>query len=63
MKQLSFDELKEIHDFACDLARRAGKTLRDDQFRRRTGTLESKEKMNSVDLVTSVDEEIEKLIR
>ncbi|KAF5331474.1 hypothetical protein D9758_015488 [Tetrapyrgos nigripes] len=56
-------DLEKLHSFACNLARRAGKYLRDDQARRQKKALETREKLNSVDLVTSADENIEKLIR
>ncbi|THU97759.1 inositol monophosphatase, partial [Dendrothele bispora CBS 962.96] len=56
-------ELEKLHDFSCALARRAGKYLREDQVRRRKKALETREKLNSVDLVTDADEGVEKLIR
>lgn len=59
----SISELKELHDFTCSLARRAGAFLRDDQVRRRTIALQTREKVNSVDLVTAADEGVEKMIR
>ncbi|KIK57379.1 hypothetical protein GYMLUDRAFT_46255 [Collybiopsis luxurians FD-317 M1] len=60
----SISELQKLHDFACNLARRAGEYLRGDQSRRRQAqTLATREKLNSVDLVTAADEGVEKLIR
>ncbi|KAK7466390.1 hypothetical protein VKT23_005113 [Stygiomarasmius scandens] len=56
-------ELEKLHAFACDLARHAGKYLREDQVRRQKKALETREKLNSVDLVTDADESVEKLIR
>lgn len=60
---LSIAELEELHAFACQVARRAGKYLREDQIRRQTTELTSEEKLNSVDLVTAADQNVEKLIR
>ncbi|KAF5391051.1 hypothetical protein D9757_003998 [Collybiopsis confluens] len=60
---LSISELQEIHDFASKLSRRAGHYLRGDRARSQTQILPTKEKLNSVDLVTAVDEGVEKLIR
>ncbi|KAJ6621332.1 hypothetical protein B0H10DRAFT_2018013 [Mycena sp. CBHHK59/15] len=58
-------DLQKLHDFACNLARRAGGYLRQDQRARRNiaNALAEKEKLNSVDLVTDADEAIEKMIR
>ncbi|KAE9390090.1 protein qutG [Gymnopus androsaceus JB14] len=59
----SISELQQLHDFACKLARRAGQYLRGEQVRRQKQTLVTREKLNSVDLVTAADEGVEKLIR
>lgn len=56
-------DLQKLHAFACNVARQAGKYLRDDQRRRQTVSLATREKLNSVDLVTAADESVEKLIR
>ncbi|KAF8918899.1 protein qutG [Mucidula mucida] len=61
-KSLSLQELQQIHVFACDIARKAGKYLREDQIRRQKVSLTTREKLNSVDLVTAADETVEKLI-
>ncbi|KAK0188114.1 inositol monophosphatase [Armillaria mellea] len=58
----TIQDLQRLHDFACDLARRAGRYLREDQIRRQTYVLATREKLNSVDLVTAADEGVEKLI-
>jgi myo-inositol-1(or 4)-monophosphatase len=64
---IDISDLRQLHTFACDLTRRAGKWLRDDRERRRTLAagegLSTREKMNSVDLVTDADESVEKMIR
>ncbi|KAK7040726.1 hypothetical protein VNI00_009632 [Paramarasmius palmivorus] len=63
MSSFTFAELKALHDFTCNLARKAGQYLKEDQIRRRTNALDAREKLNSVDLVTQADEGIERLIR
>ncbi|THH18823.1 hypothetical protein EW146_g2237 [Bondarzewia mesenterica] len=62
---LPYADLEKLHAFACDLARQAGQRLREDQLRRQSSATHknTREKMNSVDLVTEVDEGIERLIR
>jgi myo-inositol-1(or 4)-monophosphatase len=59
----TIDELRDLHAFACKIARTAGTYLRQDQIRRRKIVLGTEEKLNSVDLVTAADEGVEKLIR
>ncbi|KAF7324813.1 Inositol-1-monophosphatase [Mycena kentingensis (nom. inval.)] len=59
----SITQLRALHDLACSVARTAGAYLRDDQLRRRTVAISTREKLNSVDLVTVADEGVEKLIR
>ena len=59
----SISELEKLHAFTCNLARLAGKYLREDQIRRQKAALATREKLNSVDLVTDADETVEKLIR
>uniref|UniRef100_A0A0W0GCD1 Inositol-1-monophosphatase n=1 Tax=Moniliophthora roreri TaxID=221103 RepID=A0A0W0GCD1_MONRR len=63
MSTFSIAELTELHKFACNLARKAGQYLRKDQICRRTNALDTREKLNSVDLVTQADEGVEKVIR
>jgi myo-inositol-1(or 4)-monophosphatase len=63
MSDFSIVELQKLHDFACNVARIAGNYLREDQLRRRKVALTTKEKLNSVDLVTAADEGVEKIIR
>ncbi|PFH51624.1 hypothetical protein AMATHDRAFT_2900 [Amanita thiersii Skay4041] len=60
----TISELEELHAFACGVARLAGNFLREEQVRRRRASaLRTKEKQNSVDLVTSSDVAVEKMIR
>ncbi|KAJ6504096.1 protein qutG [Mycena vitilis] len=59
----SIVELRKLHDLASNVARTAGTYLREDQVRRRKITLASREKLNSVDLVTAADEGVEKIIK
>ncbi|KIY64163.1 hypothetical protein CYLTODRAFT_381225 [Cylindrobasidium torrendii FP15055 ss-10] len=58
----TIDELRTIHDFTCDIARKSGEYLRNDQIRRRSVALGTREKLNAVDLVTDADTTVEKLI-
>ncbi|KAF9465947.1 hypothetical protein BDZ94DRAFT_1252643 [Collybia nuda] len=59
----TIEELRDLHEFACKLARTAGAYLRNDQIRRRRIALGTEEKLNSVDLVTAADKSVERLIR
>ncbi|KAJ7628566.1 protein qutG [Roridomyces roridus] len=63
MTELTIQQLEATHLLACKVARAAGDYLREDQLRRRNVTLATREKLNSVDLVTAADEGVEKLIR
>ncbi len=52
-------DLAAIQAFAEEMARRAGGLIRDGQARRFAETSGTKEKLNSVDLVTEVDQAVE----
>ncbi|KAF8634772.1 hypothetical protein AX15_000730 [Amanita polypyramis BW_CC] len=60
----SITDLEAYHGFACGVARLAGSFLREEQVRRRKlHSLKAREKMNAVDLVTSADITVERIIR
>ncbi|KAJ7041058.1 inositol monophosphatase [Mycena alexandri] len=63
MSDFSIGELQKLHDVACTVARLAGNYMREDQLRRRQAPLATREKLNSVDLVTAADETVEKMIK
>lgn len=63
MSDFSIMQLQKLHDIACSVARIAGNYMREDQLRRRKVALTTREKLNSVDLVTAADEVVEKIIR
>ncbi|KAJ6618123.1 hypothetical protein B0H10DRAFT_2030724 [Mycena sp. CBHHK59/15] len=63
MSDFSIAQLQKLHDVACRVARTAGNYMREDQLRRRKVALTTREKLNSVDLVTAADEGVEKIIK
>ncbi|KAJ7768202.1 inositol monophosphatase [Mycena metata] len=63
MSDFSISELQKLHDVARTVARLAGNYMREDQLRRRQTPLATREKLNSVDLVTAADETVEKMIK
>ncbi|KAJ7176739.1 protein qutG [Mycena filopes] len=63
MSDFSIHELQKLHNVACNVARLAGTYMREDQLRRRQTPLATREKLNSVDLVTAADETVEKMIK
>ena len=55
-EEYPISQLRAIHDVGCRVARSAGEYLRQDQLRRRTAAIDTREKLSSVDLVTAADE-------